>query len=204
MNFVKVLIAVLITLSLIGCREQEHHLPYLGTPEINGNDTIYPVIEKFSFINQDSIVVTNKTFQDKIYIADFIFLSCPTICPMMNKEMKKVYDHFKNNKDVLFLSHTIDPKNDSVSHLKMYADMLKVDHKKWHFVTGDEEEIHRMAEESYYSIAYADSTAPGGFAHSGGFLLIDKNRHIRGVYDGTDTSKTNLLINDIELLLKEK
>lgn len=204
MSFKIGFIAVLFSLCIVGCKEQERQLPFLGTPEISGNDTIYPVIEPFSFINQDSNVVTNATFQDKIYVADFIFLSCPTICPMMNQEMKKVYNHFKDNKDVLFLSHTIDPKNDSVSHLKMYANSLKVDQAKWHFVTGKEVEIHRMAEESYYSIAYADSTAPGGFAHSGGFLLIDKKRHIRGVYDGTDAAKTKELIRDIELLLQEK
>ena len=191
-------------LFILSCSEPQQRLPFLGTPEVNGKDTIYPKVEHFEFLNQDSLAITDNTFKNKIYITDFIFLSCPTICPMMNNEMKKVYDAYKNNKSVLFLSHTIDPENDSISRLKTYANNLKINHSKWHFVTGNKAEIYSMAENSYYSIAYQDSTAPGGFAHSGGLLLIDKNRHIRGVYDGTNPEMTKLLIKDIKRLLEEK
>lgn len=184
--------------------DKQQKLPYLGNPEINGNDTIYPTIRDFSFINQDSIVVTNKTFENKIYIADFIFLSCPTICPIMTNQMIKVYNVYKTNPDVHFLSHTIDPDRDTIQALKDYTSALELDTKKWMFVTGRKEDIYSIAEENYFTTAYSDSTAPGGFIHGGGLLLIDKNRHIRGVYDGTNQEETKRLINDIDILLKEQ
>jgi protein SCO1/2 len=183
--------------------KSELPLPFLGEPIINGNDTIPPTIKSFSFIDQDSNIITNSTFSDKIYVADFIFLSCPSICPKMNTEMLRVYNEFKNNDTVLFLSHTIDPENDGVRQLKNFAKSIDVTSKKWHFVTGNQENIYDLAEHSYYSNAYKDSLADGGFTHTGGLLLIDKNRHIRGVYDGTNDLETNRLINDIWILLKE-
>lgn len=183
--------------------KSELPLPFLGEPIINGNDTIPPTIKSFSFIDQDSNIITNSTFSDKIYVADFIFLSCPSICPKMNTEMLRVYNEFKNNDTVLFLSHTIDPENDGVRQLKNFAKSIDVTSKKWHFVTGNQENIYDLAEHSYFSNAYKDSLADGGFTHTGGLLLIDKNRHIRGVYDGTNDLETNRLINDIWILLKE-
>ena len=183
--------------------KSELPLPFLGEPIINGNDTIPPTIKSFSFIDQDSNIITNSTFSDKIYVADFIFLSCPSICPKMNTEMLRVYNEFKNNDTVLFLSHTIDPENDGVIQLKNFAKSIDVTSKKWHFVTGNQENIYDLAEHSYFSNAYKDSLADAGFTHTGGLLLIDKNRHIRGVYDGTNDLETNRLINDIWILLKE-
>jgi protein SCO1/2 len=183
--------------------KSELPLPFLGEPIINGNDTIPPTIKSFSFIDQDSNIITNSTFSDKIYVADFIFLSCPSICPKMNTEMLRVYNEFKNNDTVLFLSHTIDPEYDGVRQLKNFAKSIDVTSKKWHFVTGNQENIYDLAEHSYFSNAYKDSLADGGFTHTGGLLLIDKNRHIRGVYDGTNDLETNRLINDIWILLKE-
>lgn len=186
------------------CSEPAKKLPFLGNPDIIGKDTIYPAIRDFSFINQDCTIVTNQTFENRIYVADFIFLSCPTICPVMTKEMTKVYDVFKSRSDVMFLSHTIDPERDSIGALKNYTKALNIDTRKWHFVTGDKAEIYSIAEENYYTAAYADSTAPGGFIHGGGLLLIDKNRFIRGVYDGTNPKETRRLISDIDVLLKEQ
>ena len=183
--------------------KSELPLPFLGEPIINGNDTIPPTIKSFSFIDQDSNIITNSTFSDKIYVADFIFLSCPSICPKMNTEMLRVYNEFKNNDTVLFLSHTIDPENDGVRQLKNFAKSIDVTSKKWHFVTGNQENIYDLAEHSYFSNSYKDSLAEGGFTHTGGLLLIDKKRHIRGVYDGTNDLETNRLISDIRILLKE-
>lgn len=188
---------------LMGCSSPSPKLPYLGNPEIVGGDTIYPSVSSFQFVDQDSMRVTEKTFENKIYIADFIFLSCPTICPTMSIEMKKVYSKFKQNKNVAFLSHTIDPERDSIPRLKEYSNHLKINSSKWHIVTGNKKDIYSIAEKSYYSIAYPDSSEPGGFVHSGGILLIDKQKHIRGVYDGTNPKETDLLIKNIELLLKE-
>lgn len=188
----------------LACSDGEHKLPILGNPIIVNGKEIFPVIKPFSFVNQDSITVTDKNFQDKVYIADFMFLSCPTICPKMTAEMKKVYDRFEQDPQVMFMSHTIDPKNDSIPLLREYAENLGIKNHKWFFVTGKKEEIYRIAKDSYFATAYADQGAPGGYVHSGGLLLIDKDKHIRGVYDGTNPKETNRLIDDLAKLLKEK
>ncbi|WP_396191796.1 SCO family protein [Flavobacterium sp.] len=192
----------LFLLITIGCSQKPKRLPFLGNPIIKGNDTLYPKIKDFSFIDQDSIVVTNKTFENKIYVADFIFLSCPTICPKMHTELSSVYNIYKNNPNILFLSHTIDPEHDTIERLKAYTKSNKISNK-WHFVTGNRDSIYSIATKSYFATAYKDSKEPGGYVHSGGFLLIDKNRHIRGVYDGTNPEETKRLIRDIKVLLSE-
>lgn len=192
-----------ICLTLLGCTSKNNRLPILGNPTIVGKDTIYPTIPAFKFINQDNVEVTEKTFDGKIYIADFIFLSCPSMCPKMTNEMAKVYETYKSNPNIRYISHTIDPINDSIPRLKSYSENLGVDPNKWFFVTGDKEDIYSLAEDSYFATAYADSTAPGGYVHSGGLLLIDKFKHIRGVYDGTDPTETERLKSDIKKLLNE-
>lgn len=188
-------------LLLGSCNQTQKQLPFLGNPIIAGSDTTYPTIADFALTNQDGKTVTNQTFANKIYVADFIFLSCPTICPKMTKEMYKAYLSFATNDNVLFISHSIDPEHDSIPRLKAYSNSLGVPSAKWHFVTGNQDSVMNLAEHSYYAAAYPDSTAPGGFTHSGGLLLIDKNRHIRGVYNGTKPEETQRLINDIQTLL---
>lgn len=187
---------------MCSCAKKESVLPYLGNPVIIGKDTIYPKIKDFKFLDQDSSVVTNKTFDDKIYVADFIFLSCPTICPRMTSELNKVYQVYKDNPEVNFLSHTIDPERDDISKLKAYTNSMSLN-KRWHFVTGNKDSIFSIATKSYFTTAYPDANEPGGLVHGGGLLLVDKQRHIRGVYDGTDPQETQRLINDIKTLLKE-
>lgn len=200
----KLTLSIIICLSIFACTSKTIKLPILGNSKIVGNDTIYPTIPAFQFMNQDSLEITEKTFDGKIYIADFIFLNCPTICPKMTIEMTKVYESYKSNPKILFISHTIDPINDSIPRLKSYSENLGVDSKKWFFVTGDKEKIYALAEENYFSTAFADSTAPGGYVHSGGLLLIDENKHIRGVYDGTNPTETKRLKSDVEKLLNEQ
>ena len=189
---------------LFACRQPTGQLPVLGNPTISGKDTVYPTIADFSLTNQDGQTVTNKTFGGKIYVADFIFLSCPTICPKMTKEMYNAYLPFVHDERVAFISHTIDPEYDTIPRLKAYASNLGVTTKNWHFLTGNQDSIMNLAQHSYFSTAYPDSTSPGGFTHSGGLLLVDKNRHIRGVYNGTKPKETQRLINDIRMLLKEQ
>lgn len=197
-------IILVITYLAFSCsNSSEKKLPILGNYTIIGQDTLYPKVPKFEFINQDSVLINNETYKDKIYIADFVFLSCPTICPVMTNEMMKVYKTYQKEPSIFFLSHTIDPDNDTIGRLKNYATNFGIDSKKWSFVTGKKDEIYEIAENGYFSVAYEDSTAPGGFIHGGGLLLVDKNRHIRGVYDGTNSAETKRLINDIKLLLKE-
>lgn len=191
----------------MACSQKAEQLPYLGNPvaeTLASGETIekHYKIPAFSLIDQDSLVVFNETLAGKVYVADFIFLQCPTICPKMNVEMKRVYDAYQAEKDVLFVSHTIDPKNDSIPVLKAYSESLGIHDSKWHFLHGEEKEIHQLAQ-GYFMQAYQENNAPGGYAHSGGFLLIDGEQHIRGVYDGTSTTDVNRLIQDINLLLKE-
>lgn len=197
-------LTALALIMLAGCHQPAPRLPILGKPSIQGTDTLYPAIANFSFTDQDSNTVTNQTFANKIYVADFIFLSCPSICPKMTKEMYNAYLSFAKDDRVIFISHSIDPERDSIPALKAYATSLGVRSQKWHFVTGNQDSIHNLSEHSYFSAAYPDSTSPGGFTHSGGLLLVDRNRHIRGVYNSSQPEETLRLIKDIHSLLKEQ
>jgi len=195
-------------LLLISC-SQERTLPILGEKQtkitlVDGKeviDTIYFQIPDFRLIDQDSQVVTPENVKDKIYVADFFFTSCPTICPIMKTQMLRVHEHFKNNSSVKILSHTIDPRHDTVAVLKDYATRLEVDTKQWSFLTGDRN-VLMLAQKGYLVSALEDKNEAGGFAHSGAFVLVDKQRRIRGYYDGTKPEKVDLLIKDMELLLK--
>ena len=194
-----------------GCTTQVEKLPVFGRKqivekEVDGQmvtDTLDHSIPDFAFVDQDSNWVTGETFQDKIYVADFFFTSCPTICPIMKTQMLRLYEEFLNNEKVLLLSHTIDPEYDSVAVLKDYANRLEVQSEKWHFVTGSKKDIYEIGEKSYMVTAGEDNTAPGGFLHSGAFLLVDKEKRIRGVYDGTKEEQVDQLIDDIPKLLLE-
>ena len=190
---------------LMACQQQSESdkLPYMGNTIYEENDTIYHTIQDFQLVDQDSSIVTNETFDGQVYVADFFFTSCPTICPKMKAQMLRVYEKFESNPEVAIVSHTIDPTYDTVALLKDYSERLGVKSDKWKFVTGDQDYIYDLAEGSYMSIADEDSEAPGGFIHSGAFLLVDKERHIRGVYDGTLPEQVDVLMNDIEKLLKE-
>lgn len=206
------LLLIFSALLAVGCTSSpEKKLPILGRSEItmkqvNGAevpDTIYHTIAGFRFLNQDSSWISNETFDGKVYVADFFFTSCPTICPIMKTQMIRVYEEFRNNPEVALLSHTIDPEHDSVAVLREFAERLGVDSNTWHFVTGNKDDIYELGETSYMVVAGEDESAPGGYIHSGAFLLVDKQRRIRGVYDGTVKEDVDQLINDIKLLLKE-
>ncbi len=201
----KLLFTLLSSLILMACTQEKgsQKLPILGNVVYEENDTIYHKIADFQLIDQDSSVVTNESYKGKIYVADFFFTSCPTICPKMKAQMLRVYGKFESNEEIGILSHTIDPTYDTVALLKDYADRLGVKSSKWKFVTGDQDYIYELAENSYMSIADEDENAPGGYIHSGAFLLVDKERRIRGVYDGTVAEQVDVLMNDMEKLLKE-
>ena len=184
--------------------EKEEKLPILGQREVEGNDTIYHTIDKFQFVDQDSAIITNQTFDGKIYVADFFFTSCRTICPVMKTQMLRVYDSIQDMPDVLLLSHTIDPEYDTVALLHDYADRLGVKSDKWHFVTGPQDDIFKIAQTSYFATAMTDEAEPDGYIHSGAFLLIDKKGRIRGKYDGTLAEEVDKLVKDIKTLRKEK
>jgi len=203
-----VLIAAGLALS---CSQSDEKLPILGRREavtkvVDGKsvtDSVYQTIPDFAFVSQYGDTVTAKAVANKIYVADFFFTSCPTICPKMKVQLKRVYETFKGNPDVMLLSHTIDPAHDSVAVLREFADNLGVTGRQWLFVTGDRETIYDIGQNSYMVTAQQDSSAPGGVVHSGAFILVDKQRHIRGIYDGTTQEGVDKLMNDINRLLAE-
>ncbi len=183
--------------------DENASLPIIKKLDKETKEMVEHTIRPFSFINQDSQEVTNATFLgERVYIADFFFIHCPTICPKVKRNMKNMYDYFEDNDEVAFLSHSIDTRHDTVPALKRYAEALGVETNKWHFVTGEKAEIYEIAED-YNSSALEDPTAPGGFDHSGYIILIDKKGHIRAFARGTDKDDTDRLIVDVEKLLKE-
>ena len=203
---------LLLILSACGEVKSTYELPILGRSEVNEKvvngetvyDTTYHTIADFQFVNQDSNLVSNETFSGKVYVADFFFTSCPTICPVMKQQMLRVYEAYKNHPEVAILSHSIDPEYDTVALLHDFAERLGVTSDTWHFVTGDKDEIYEIGEKSYMVVANEDDSAPGGFIHSGAFLLIDQKRRIRGVYDGTVPEQVDILIQDIARLTTKK
>ncbi|MBL1410023.1 SCO family protein [Sphingobacterium faecale] len=197
----RALLFLLIVFCFASC--QHERLPYLGNPLVQGDTTIYPTIDTFTMIDQDNREMSLNMLKNKIHVASFIFLSCPTICPQINVNMKKLQEQTLGMDDVVLLSYSIDPKRDSVPALKAYAERIQAKEGKWHFLHGDQSEVMHLAEKSYYAIAHPDSLAPGGFTHSGGLLLVDKNLHIRGVYDGTSNKEMKRLLEDVIILRKE-
>ena len=194
---------VFVFLVILGC-QQEKKLPFLGPKEVGKQgDTLYHKIPDFKFLNQDSLWVSQKDMAGKIYVADFFFTTCPTICPKMKTQLLRIYDKFAEDDRVRILSHTIDPEYDGVRVLKEYAKKLNINSPRWNLVTGKKSDIYRLGEKSYMVTAQEDANEEGGFVHSGAFILVDKNRHVRGIYDGTKEEDVNHLIEDIGVLLKE-
>jgi protein SCO1/2 len=177
-------------------------LPVLGEKEEVNGVTKYHEISDFKFTDQDGQVITNETFKDKVYLVDFFFISCQTICPKVAQQMLRIHDKFENDERVELLAHTIDPKRDTIDRLKWYADKLGVKSNKWHFVTGEKDKLYDMADE-YFIVAKEDADAPDGFDHSPTIILVDKNRRVRSFCNGTDPEEVDRLINDIETLLNE-
>ncbi|CAM3786563.1 SCO family protein [Aquirufa aurantiipilula] len=189
------------------CQEKKT-LPILGHKDtvVKGGkvDTVYHQIPSFQFLNQDSSWVSDKNYEGKIYVADFFFTSCPTICPKMKTQMLRLYERYANENQLGLLSFSIDPDFDKPHILKAYAARLQVKSPKWNMVTGEKSKIYELGQKSFMVTAQEDKNEAGGFVHSGAFILVDKQRHVRGIYDGTKEQEVNHLMEDIELLLKEK
>jgi len=190
---------------IIACSQsvEKDRLPFYGNTIYGDKDTTYHTIQDFVLLDQDSSLITNQGLSNKIYVADFFFTSCPTICPVMKAQMLRVHEKFKENEQFIILSHTIDPEYDTIPLLKDYGERLGASADTWKFLWGSKEEIYDLAEGSYMSIADEDASAPGGFVHSGAFLLVDKKGRVRGVYDGTKEEQVDVLMKDIERLLAE-
>jgi protein SCO1/2 len=188
-------------LGVAACKT-DRPLPILGEREVVAGDTVYHTIPDFSFVNQDSQIVTPATFAGKAYVVDFFFTSCPTICPKVKRQMMRVVDRFKTDERLLYLSHSIDTKYDTVGQLNRYKKDLGVDAPQWHFVTGEKPAIYKIAND-YFSVAKEDPDAPGGFDHSGRLILVDEQRRVRAFCDGTDAADVDRFMNDIQKLLDE-
>lgn len=188
-------------------------LPYFGNKEVinavagaDVPDTLYHAVPDFSFTNQFGENTTMEDFEGDIMVVDFFFTTCPTICPIMTKQMARLQWMLEDAAydDVSFLSHTVNPNNDTPEILLAYGQEEGADFEKWTFVTGDQEEIFEQGFQGYLLSTQEDSGAPGGFLHSSMFVLVDRDRHIRGFYDGTSSKEVDDLVTDIKMLKKEE
>ena len=209
----KLVIGILGLIALLfACQETEsvdleQKLPKLGNADINyeTGDTIFPTIIPFEYLNQDSIMVTSESMKGKVWIADFFFTSCPTICPTMTTQMKRLSAMTADlEKEIQFMSFSINPTNDQPHVLRRYQKKHGIDAKNWYFFTGDEAATHELGTEYFLVNADADGKSPGGFAHSPAFTLVDRSGYVRGVYDGTDTKQVDQLEKDVRQLLRQE
>lgn len=181
----------------------ESFTPHWITPG-SDEEKRFHKIPDFKLTNQLGDTITQKTFDEKIYIVDFFFTSCPGICLKMTNNMSKVQDAFKDDSEVLLLSHSVTPSIDSVSVLKTYANKYDVVDNKWHLVTGDKVEIYNLGRDHYFvENDLGELKSVDDFLHTENFLLVDKNKHIRGIYNGLNRSSIAQLITDIKALKKE-
>ncbi len=208
-----ILLAVLFT---VGCAQTQipKELPYYNEPNFTPlflksdkevKQKVTHTIDVFSFTDQHNNRVTQKDIEGKIHVANFIFTSCGSICPIMTKQMKIVENEFGNNTDVLLLSYSVTPWIDSVPRLKKYADINKISSKNWHLLTGGKKEIYDLARRSYFAeedIGFTKDSSQ--FLHTEHVLLVDKSKRIRGIYNGTLQLEMEQLVRDIKTLKKEQ
>ncbi len=178
-------------------------MPFYGKMQNAAGDTVYHAIPDFEFTNQDGKKITKSTFREKIFVTDYFFTTCGSICPVMKKQMHRVYKHFQNDADIVFLSHTVDPEHDTVEVLREFFKQFDAKPDRWYFVTGNKKDLYDMARAGYL---LDDGKGDGGhedFIHTQNFALVDREYHIRGYYDGTDSVEINRLIKEIALLKQE-
>lgn len=160
-------------------------------------------IAPFTLTNQNGITVTEQDYEGKIYIADFFFTTCPTICPIMTDHMVQLQEALKDDPSILLLSHSVTPEIDSVAQLKKYALEKGVDDQKWNLVTGDKKQIYHLARKSYLAVQEDGDGGPFDMIHTENFILVDPEKRIRGFYDGTDPETIKILMNDLTILKQE-
>jgi protein SCO1 len=195
--------------------ERKDRLPVFNPTELN-DSLVDPSLRNvgtghhvrdFSLINQDGETITQKNLEGKIYVADFFFIRCGSICPKMTSQLQRVQEKFREEKKVMILSHTVLPETDTVEAMKAYAEQYGADHSQWYFLTGDKKQIYDLARKSYFVVKDA---APGkgdeenDFIHTENFVLVDSQKRIRGYYDGTSEQDVSRLLSDMDKLLKEE
>lgn len=185
-------------LPIFGPKEPFASKDYKGRDII---DTAYFVIPPFSFLDQNGDTVTNAIMKDKVVVVDYFFTTCQSICIDMTRNLKKIQEKFVTDRDVLILSHTVDPETDSVKQLFKYAVENNVNSKMWRLLTGDKKQLYDQARYGYFITAMKGDGGPNDFIHSERLVLIDKEGRIRGYYDGTKDEMVDKLITDIQTLL---
>ena len=158
-------------------------------------------VADFRLTNQNGKQITQADYQDKIYVADFFFTRCPSICPIMTDNLVKIQEEFLHNDDIMLLSLSVTPKMDSIPVLREYADEKGVIDSKWNITTGDKKHIYELARRSYFAVVEQGDGGLQDFIHTPNFVLVDKNKQIRGIYDGTNDDEIVRLINDIKILI---
>ena len=197
------LLAISTLIVFSACEQEVKELPYYGSFGEKGKKDF--TVPKFSFTNQDSLETSHRDYAGAVYVTDFFFTTCPSICPIMSSQMSRLQDMLKTEGiwgDVKLLSHTVNPENNRPHVLKEYASRIGADLTHWNFVTGDQKTLYDQAKSGYFMTALVSDTAAGGYFHSDNFVLIDQNQHIRGYYDGTSTQSVNELLEDIKNLVK--
>ena len=209
------LTGLIIALLISACESQQGEelvLPILGERDveyttIDGEevaDTIYHVVPEFNYLNQDSVMIASSDIKDKLWIVDFFFTSCPTICPPMTSNMQSLNEATTDLKDyVQFLSFSIDPKRDTPGALRKYISLRGINTQNWSFLTGEEDATHLLAK-SFFNGAERNEEADGGFGHTDYFALVDTHGYVRGIYKGTDRAQMDVLETDLRKLLQHE
>lgn len=189
----------------------EEKLPIYNPADINPKLVDYSLrgksrnhkVSDFKLINQNGNIITHKDYEGKIYVADFFFTRCQTICLLMAYNMGELQEYYRNEEDVMFLSHSVTPSIDTIPVLRAYADKKGVIDSKWNVTTGSKKHIYDLARKSYFAVIDEGNGDENDFIHTENFVLIDKERRIRGIYDGTEKENMKKIIKDISLLKEE-
>ncbi len=205
--------SILLFVLIVSCQNKKSLLPYYNEPNftplfLNENEAqkkITHSISSFQFLNQDSVIISEKAINNKIHIANFIFTSCGSICPIMTENLKTVSDNFSADSNIIFLSYSVTPWIDTPEKLKLFKENKGIENKNWHFLTGNKAEIYTLARQSYFAeedLGFSkDSTE---FLHTEHFILVDAHKKIRGIYNGTLALEMQQLIKDITTLKEEE
>lgn len=207
-NFLNLLFTSFIFLSVVSCESTTKPLPFIGNHQtieknVEGKlvlDTIYHTVPDFQFINQNNQLITQDILNNKITVVNFIFTSCPTICPKQTQQLKAIQEKTLKFEHYQQLSFTVDPKRDTPEKLKQFGLKYKADFSNWHFLRAEQEIVYTLGMKGFYLGMGKDQAAEGGFFHSSNLVLVDQQKHIRGMYDSFDENAVKQLIKDIKQL----
>ena len=205
-SVLSIIIIALIYQALSPKKRLPIYQPNMVNPELVDSTLLdvkkYHTIADFKLVNQNGDTISQKAYENKIYVADFFFTTCPTICPIMTKNMAAVQGSILEDEEVMLLSHSVTPQIDSVPRLKAYATEKGVVDTKWNLVTGDKKQIYELARKSYLAVKTDGDGGPYDMIHTENFILVDKERRIRGFYDGTNPEEIEKLLEDLSILKK--